>query len=105
LWFHRATAGATLFMELVLVWMAFLPRRWRIACFCIVTVWQAVVIATANYAFLNYLVLVLAVLLLDDRALRRFVPARWRGGVDADGAVAELNPLKGLSGLGVAVAA
>ena len=76
-WFQKATAGATLGMELVLVWMAFLPRRWRIACFCIVTVWQAVVIATANYAFLNYLVLVLAVLLLDDRALRRFVP---RGG-------------------------
>ena len=79
-WFQKATAGATLGMELVLVWMAFLPRRWRIACFCIVTVWQAVVIATANYAFLNYLVLVLAVLLLDDRALRRFVPARWRAG-------------------------
>lgn len=82
-WFHRATAGATLLMELVLVWMAFLPRRWRIACFCIVTAWQAVVIATANYAFLNYLVLVLAVFLLDDRALLRFVPQRWRGGASA----------------------
>jgi hypothetical protein len=80
-WFQKATAGATLGMELVLVWMAFLPRRWRIACFCIVTVWQIVVIATANYAFLNYLVLVLAVLLLDDTALLRFVPERWRGGV------------------------
>src|SRR5277367_6236909 len=45
-WFHRATAGATLGMELVLVWMAFLPRRWRIACFCIVTAWQIGVIAT-----------------------------------------------------------
>jgi hypothetical protein len=77
-WFHRATAGATLGMELVLVWMAFLPRRWRIACFFIVTAWQIGVIATANYAFLNYLVLVLAVLLLDDDFLRRFVPARWR---------------------------
>ena len=32
-WFQRATAGATLGMELVLVWMAFLPRRWRIVCF------------------------------------------------------------------------
>jgi hypothetical protein len=80
-WFQRATAGATLGMELVLVWMALLPRRWRIACFCIVTVWQIGVIATANYAFLNYLVLVLAVFLLDDMALLRFVPRRWRGGV------------------------
>jgi lipase maturation factor 1 len=81
LWFHRATAGLTLAMELVLVWMAFLPRRWRIVCFFIVTIWQIGVIATANYAFLNYLVLVLAILLLDDRFLRRFVPARWRAGI------------------------
>jgi hypothetical protein len=80
-WFHRATAGATLGMELVLVWMAFLPRRWRIACFCIVTAWQVGVIVTANYTFLNYLVLVLALLLLDDDVLRRFVPARWHEGL------------------------
>jgi hypothetical protein len=58
-----------------------LPRPWRIACCVIVTVWQAGVIATANYAFLNYLVLVLGLLLLDDRALRRFVPARWQRGL------------------------
>ena len=77
-WFHIATAALTLFMELILVWMAFLPRRFRIACFCIVTAWQIGVIATANYAFLNYLVLILAFFLLDDASLRRFVPRRWR---------------------------
>lgn len=77
-WFHIATAGMTLAMELVLVWMAFLPGRWRIVCFFVVTVWQIGVIATANYTFLNYLVLVLAVLLLDDGFLRRVVPSRWR---------------------------
>ncbi len=79
LWFHRATAGATLGMELVLVWMAWVPGRWRIVCFFIVTAWQIGVIATANYTFLNYLVLVLAFLLLEDGFLRRFVPGRWRG--------------------------
>jgi len=77
-WFHIATAAMTLFMELILVWMAFLPRRFRIACFCIVTAWQIGVIATANYAFLNYLVLILALLLLDDTSLRRFIPHRWQ---------------------------
>ncbi len=77
-WFHIASAAATLFMELVLVFMALLPRPWRIACFSIVTAWQAGVILTANYAFLNYLVLILAFLLLDDRLLQRFAPARWR---------------------------
>ena len=102
-WFQRATAGATLVMELVLVWMAVLPRRWNIACFCVVTLWQAVVIATANYAFLNYLVLVLAVLLLDDCVLRRFIPARWRGGVSED--VVEARAVTGLSGGRMAVTA
>jgi hypothetical protein len=82
-WFQKATAGATLGMELVLVWMVFLGRRARIACFFLVTAWQIVVIATANYAFLNYLVLVLAFLLLDDGFLWRFVPVRWRLGVAA----------------------
>jgi lipase maturation factor 1 len=80
-WFHAWTVVATLAMELVLVWMLFLPRRWRIVCFFLVTPWQIVVILTANYAFLNYIVLALGFLLLDDRFLVRFVPARWRTGL------------------------
>jgi hypothetical protein len=84
-WFQKGSAGTTLGMELVLVWMAFLPRSWRIACFFLVTGWQIAVIATANYAFLNYLVLVLAFLLLDDAFLRRLVPARWRDGLEVPG--------------------
>jgi lipase maturation factor 1 len=84
-WFHLATAAMTLVMELVLVWMVFLSRRWRIVCFFIVTAWQIGVIASANYAFLNYLVLVLAFLLLDDEFLQRFVPQRWRMDSHRDG--------------------
>jgi len=97
-WFHTATAGATLVMELVLVWMAFLPRRWRIACFFIVTVWQIVVIATANYTFLNYLVLALAVFLLDDAFLQRFVPRRFGVNLKRSGRVGhegEISPEEG----------
>ncbi len=67
--FHVATAGATLFLELILVWMMFLPRRLRVICFCIVTPWEIGIILTANYTFLNYLVLALGILLLDDRSL------------------------------------
>jgi hypothetical protein len=77
-WFHAATAFSTLALELVIVWIWFLPRPWRIVCFCIVTPWQIGVIATANYTFLNYLVLVLGFFLLDDRLLSRFVPRRVR---------------------------
>ena len=73
-WFHAFATGATLVLELGLVFMLFLPRRWRIVCFFIVTAWQIPVILTANYTFLNYLVLVLGFLLLDDRFIARFLP-------------------------------
>jgi lipase maturation factor 1 len=72
-WFHWTTALATLVMELAIVWMILLPRRWRIICFLIVTPWEIGVIFTANYTFLNYLVLSLGFLLLDDRFFSRWV--------------------------------
>jgi len=77
-WFHAATAFGTLALELALAWMMFLPRRVRILCFLIVTPWQIGIILSANYTFLNYLVLALGFLLLDDKLLRRFLPKRWR---------------------------
>jgi lipase maturation factor 1 len=77
-WFHAATAYATLAMELGLIWMLFLPRRWRLVCFFIVTPWQIGVILTANYTFLNYLVLAMGVLLLDDCFVLGFLSERWK---------------------------
>src|SRR6202795_2891989 len=77
-WFHATTAFATLALELALVWMIFFPRRVRIICFLIVTPWQIGIILTANYTFLNYLVLALGIFLLDDRFLARFVPQSWK---------------------------
>ncbi len=77
-WFHAGTVAGTLAMEFLVVWMLFLPRRARIICFCIVTPWEAGVILTANYTFLNYLVLSLGFLLLDDRSLRWLLPDRYR---------------------------
>jgi lipase maturation factor 1 len=75
--FHAATALLTLVAELVLVFMLFLPRRWKLVCFCIVTPFQIGIILTANYTFLNYLVLMFGFLLLDDRTLARFAPQKW----------------------------
>src|SRR5207237_6268092 len=72
--FHAASAAATLIIELFVVWLLFFGRRSRIICFWIVTPLQLGIIVTANYAFLNYLVLMLGVLLLDDRALRGAPP-------------------------------
>jgi hypothetical protein len=77
-WFHAVTVAATLGMELAVVWMMFLPRRVRVICFFIVTPWEIGVILTANYTFLNYLVLSLGLLLLDDRSVRWLLPQRLR---------------------------
>ncbi len=77
-WFHAATVGGTLALELGLVFMMFFPRRVRLILFFIVTPWEIGVILTANYAFLNYLVLSLGFLLLDDKFLSPFVPTRFR---------------------------
>jgi Lipase maturation factor len=79
-WFHAGTAGFTLALELVLVWMAVLPRRFRIVLFWLITPLQIGIIITSNYAFLNYLVLALGILLLDDDYLARFLPRRLRDG-------------------------
>ncbi|MGP8270599.1 MAG: lipase maturation factor family protein [Terracidiphilus sp.] len=96
-WFHAASVVVTLGMELAVIWMLFLPRRLRIVCFCIVTPWEIGVILTANYAFLNYLVLALGVLLLDDRSIRWLLPARLRTNLPEpplkDAAPPEARPL------------
>ena len=77
-WFHAGAVVYTFVVELLVVWMLFLPRRFRIICFCIVTPFEISIILTANYTFLNYLVLSLGFLLLDDRFVEWVLPARMR---------------------------
>jgi hypothetical protein len=66
--FHATTAAITLIAELLLVWLLFVPsRRVRLALFALTTALQIGIILTANYAFLNYLVLALGFFLIHDR--------------------------------------
>lgn len=74
-WYHAMTVGLTFAVELAIVWALFLPRQYRIGCFLVTTALQIGIISTANYAFLNYLVLAEGVLLLDDRLFVRVL--RW----------------------------
>ncbi len=84
--FHAATAVLTLALELVLIFGIFLPRRSRIALFFVITAWQVGIILTSNYAFLNYLVLILGFLMLDDKFFAGIFPQSLRaaGGSSAD---------------------
>ncbi len=86
--FHAFSAGLTLAVELFVVWLLFAPRKnslCRLIAFLIVTPLQIGIILTANYAFLNYLVLFLGVLLLDDSILRgpAAVPAKSKPSIVA----------------------
>jgi len=85
-WFHAATAGLTLALEFVLIFAVFLPRRARILLFFIITPWQIGIILTSNYAFLNYLVLLLGILILDDKFLARVLPTGTRDAVGSESA-------------------
>jgi Lipase maturation factor len=91
-WFQMGTAGLTLLTELILVWALFLPRRFRIGLFFLVTAMQAGIILTANYAFLNYLVLAEGFLLLDDRFLAWLLPKKLVESAQAEAAAAEAAP-------------
>ncbi len=90
-WFHAGSALGTLVLEIGLAWMLFLPRRARVICFFIVTPWEIGVILTANYTFLNYLVLSLGFLLLDDRFCAPLLPVRYRKDIAPENREAETN--------------
>ena len=76
--FHAATAILVLALELVVIFAIFLPRPSRIVLFLVITAWQIGIILTSNYAFLNYIVLVLGFLLLDDKFFARILPQSLR---------------------------
>jgi hypothetical protein len=91
-WFHAATTGLTLALELVLIFLIFLPRRFRFVLFLIVTPWQLGIILSANYTFLNYLVLFLGFLMLDDNFLAPVFPERWLASFTQSSPTIEAEP-------------
>jgi len=94
-WFHAGTVILTFAVELVIVWTLFLPRRFRIACFCIVTPFEIGIILTGNYTFLNYLVLSLGFLLLDDHVIEGLLPKRIRALVEGKSRSLEAGSSRG----------
>jgi hypothetical protein len=88
---HQLPAGLQKFcvvamfaIELGTPFLIFCPRRLRIAGCWLMILLQAVILLTGNYCFFNWLTIALCLLLLDDAALRKLIPARWRGKRDAD---------------------
>jgi hypothetical protein len=64
------------FVELLVPFFVFGPRRLRLVAAAAMIGFQVVLILSGNLAFLNWLTIVPAIACLDDAALRRLVPAR-----------------------------
>jgi lipase maturation factor 1 len=74
-WFQTVSALFMFFVELVVPFLFFAPRRVRTFAFRVTILFQVLIAATGNYAFFNALAITLAVLLVDDQSL----PQRWAG--------------------------
>ena len=73
-WVLVASTAVTLIIELVIVFLIFLPRRLRaFAAWCIL-LFQLAIMLTGNYGFFNLLTMALCVFLFDDAAMRRLLP-------------------------------
>lgn len=86
-WFHRLSLGGVFFIELVLPFFMFGPRRLRLAAFWGFSLLMLLIMASGHYGFFNLLTLALAVTLVDDaswpRGLRRLAAARQPSGKPA----------------------
>jgi hypothetical protein len=75
-WLLRSGTAATLFIELAVPFMMFLPRRWRFTAAWLTILWQVLIILTSNHNWFNCLTIALCLFLFDDKAIQRILPQR-----------------------------
>src|SRR6185437_152365 len=75
-WIHKLSALFMFGAELIAPPMIFLGRRLRIASFIPMFALHAGIALTGNYTFLNFLLMVLCIPLLDDSLIKRILPQK-----------------------------
>jgi predicted DCC family thiol-disulfide oxidoreductase YuxK len=75
----KAATGAMFFVELVLPFLIFLPRRLRFVAAFGILLLQSCILLTGNYNWFNLQTMLLCLPLFDDAALRRILPSRLVG--------------------------
>ncbi|HTB79724.1 MAG TPA: lipase maturation factor family protein [Opitutaceae bacterium] len=78
LWFHRASCAVMFFIELVVPFALFAPRRWRHPAAGLIIALQIVIALTGNYAFFNLLTIALCLPCLDDVWWRQAIARIFR---------------------------
>ncbi len=71
-WFHKAEVLFNHFIEIVVPFFFFAPRRLRYAAGGLTILFQSILILSGNLSWLNYLTIVLCIPCFDDRLLARF---------------------------------
>jgi hypothetical protein len=66
---QKLSALGTFLFELIVPFLALGPTPFKLACFCLLSFFQWLIILTGNYGFFNILTIVLAVPLLEDHYL------------------------------------
>jgi predicted DCC family thiol-disulfide oxidoreductase YuxK len=75
--FLKFSCAGMFLIELGTPFLIFLPRRIRFAGAGAIAFLQVLIMLTGNYTFFNWLTLALCVLLLDDFALQKLLPAKF----------------------------
>jgi hypothetical protein len=70
-WLLRVLCGATCFVEIVVPFLIFFPRRWRHGAGIALIALQVGILGTGNFAFFNWLTIALCLPLFDDSFWRR----------------------------------
>ncbi len=73
LWFQQFAVAVMFAVELVIPFLIFMPRRLRMLGAWFLIAFQLLIILTGNYAFFNYLTIVLCLALFDDASIRRVI--------------------------------
>jgi hypothetical protein len=77
-WIHRVSTGGVFFVELLVPFLIFLPRRFRLAACAAIVLFQLLIAFTGNYAYFNFLTIALCLFLLDDQVLLKFASSKIR---------------------------
>lgn len=75
-WFHRIETLANHFIELIVPFFVFWPRLLRIVAGILFISFQLFLIISGNLSFLNWLTILPALALLDDKFLKKILPKR-----------------------------
>jgi len=78
LWFQKTSCFVMFTVELGAPFLIFAPRRIRFSGCAAIIGLQTLILLTGNYTFFNFLTIALGLLLLDDFALEKILPPRFR---------------------------